>query len=186
MFYRDEKAAATDRIDRWMTHPVWGVPIFLCIMACVFFLTFTVGDLLKGGFEAALAVLSHAVAGFLTSVGAAGWLNSLIVDGILARCGRDPDLFAEYFYPFPGAGVSGGQRLYGQSGLCHGRHHGKSGAVGKGISAHGAGLWLYRAGHYGNPGAGDGEGQAENHAGDTVYVLLGQTADLCLIFGYLF
>ena len=87
MFYRDEKAAATDRIDRWMTHPVWGVPIFLCIMACVFFLTFTVGDLLKGGFEAALAVLSHAVAGFLTSVGAAGWLNSLIVDGILAGVG---------------------------------------------------------------------------------------------------
>ena len=87
LFYRDEKAASTDRIDRWMTHPVWGVPIFLCIMACVFFLTFTVGDLLKGGFEAALAVFSNAVAVFLTSVGAAGWLNSLVVDGIIAGVG---------------------------------------------------------------------------------------------------
>ena len=87
LFYRDEKAASTDRIDRWMTHPVWGVPIFLCIMACVFFLTFTVGDLLKGGFEAALAVFSGAVSSFLVSVGAADWLNSLVVDGIIAGVG---------------------------------------------------------------------------------------------------
>lgn len=56
LFYKDRKAASTDRIDKIMTHPVWGVPVFLCIMALVFFLTFFVGDFLKGGLEYALAV----------------------------------------------------------------------------------------------------------------------------------
>lgn len=48
MMGREEKSASTDRIDSWLTHPVFGVPIFLGIMALVFFLTFTVGDFLKG------------------------------------------------------------------------------------------------------------------------------------------
>ena len=55
MMGREEKSASTDRIDSWLTHPVFGVPIFLGIMALVFFLTFTVGDFLKGYFETAFA-----------------------------------------------------------------------------------------------------------------------------------
>ena len=51
----------TDRIDGFLTHPVWGIPIFLGIMALVFFLTFTVGDFLKGYFEAGLDSGSQAL-----------------------------------------------------------------------------------------------------------------------------
>ena len=50
LFNKDKKMAFTDRIDEYLTHRVWGVPIFLGIMALVFFLTFTVGDFLKGLF----------------------------------------------------------------------------------------------------------------------------------------
>ncbi len=87
LFYKDKKAASTDRIDRLLTHPVWGVPVFLCIMACVFFLTFAVGDFLKGGLEYGLSVFSEAVRSGLTSVHTADWMISLVVDGIIAGVG---------------------------------------------------------------------------------------------------
>ena len=43
---KEEKAATTDKADRILTHRIWGIPVFLGIMALVFFLTFTVGDFL--------------------------------------------------------------------------------------------------------------------------------------------
>ena len=87
LFYKSEKAASTDKIDEVLTHRVWGVPIFLGIMALVFFLTFFIGDALKGVFEVALAMFSDAVNHLLVSISAADWLVSLIVDGIIAGVG---------------------------------------------------------------------------------------------------
>ncbi len=87
LFYKNKKAASTDKIDRLLTHPVWGIPVFLLIMCLVFFLTFTVGDALKGVFEAGLDVVSDAAAGVLEGAGVASWLKSLIVDGIIAGVG---------------------------------------------------------------------------------------------------
>lgn len=87
LFYRTKKTDRTDRVDRLLTHPVWGVPVFLCIMAFVFFLTFTIGDWLKGYFETFVDFFSGQVSDFLTHIGAAGWLISLIVDGIIAGVG---------------------------------------------------------------------------------------------------
>lgn len=82
-----KKAQLTDKADRWLTHPVFGLPIFLGIMALVFFLTFTVGDALKGVFEFGLDQVSQATLHGLTHTGAADWLTSLIVDGIIAGVG---------------------------------------------------------------------------------------------------
>lgn len=87
LFHKNKKAASTDKIDRVLTHPVWGIPMFLFIMCMVFFLTFTVGDALKGVFEQALAWISEETAALLTGVGVQGWLESLIVDGIIAGVG---------------------------------------------------------------------------------------------------
>lgn len=87
LFNKASKEASTDRIDKYLTHPVWGIPFFLGIMAFVFFLTFTVGDFLKGYFEAGLEWFSGAALSLLTAVGAADWLTSLIVDGIIAGVG---------------------------------------------------------------------------------------------------
>lgn len=87
LFYRKKRKDSTDRADRILTHPIWGVPVFLCIMAFVFFLTFTIGDWLKGYFEAFLEVFSGSVNSLLEQIHTAYWLQSLIVDGIIAGVG---------------------------------------------------------------------------------------------------
>lgn len=87
MFYRKKKKDSTERIDRILTHSIWGVPVFLGIMAVVFFLTFTIGDWLKGYFESFLELFSGGVSGVLSGIHTAPWLQSLIVDGIIAGVG---------------------------------------------------------------------------------------------------
>ena len=87
LFHKGKKAASTDKIDRLLTHSVWGIPIFLAVMCIVFFLTFTVGDALKGIFETGLAFVSEGVAAVLEGLGVAEWLKSLMVDGIIAGVG---------------------------------------------------------------------------------------------------
>lgn len=84
---KDDKAQVTDRIDKVLTHRVWGVPIFFGIMALVFLLTFTLGDAVKGVFEQALEAFSQGALRGLTSIGCSDWLVSLIVDGIISGVG---------------------------------------------------------------------------------------------------
>ena len=84
---KDKKSQTTDKIDAVLTHPVWGVPAFLIIMAFVFFLTFTVGDFLKGYFEIALEWISNGASDLLLSLGVNEWIRSLVVDGIIAGVG---------------------------------------------------------------------------------------------------
>lgn len=82
-----KKAEKTDKIDKVLTHRIWGIPIFLGIMAFVFFCTFAIGDALKGVFEQGLDWFSNVAFNFLQSVGAGDILTSLIVDGIIAGVG---------------------------------------------------------------------------------------------------
>lgn len=84
---KSKKEALTDKVDSLLTHRVLGLPIFLCIMALVFFLTFTVGDWLKGYFQVGLDVISSGVAYGLDFLHVAPLLTSLIVDGIIAGVG---------------------------------------------------------------------------------------------------
>lgn len=87
LFYRKSRNDRTEKIDAVLTHPVLGVPVFLCIMAFVFFCTFMIGDWLKGYFETAVLLFSEWITSLLTSMHAAVWLQSLIVDGIIAGVG---------------------------------------------------------------------------------------------------
>ncbi len=84
---KEEKSAFTDKVDKVLTHSVFGVPIFLAIMALVFFLTFTVGDWLKGFFENWLESFSVGVSDLLSAVNASSVLTSLVVDGVIAGVG---------------------------------------------------------------------------------------------------
>ena len=84
---KDKQDALTEKADRALTHRIWGIPIFLGIMAVVFFLTFTVGDWLKGYFEAGIESLSSLVVDALTALGVNEMLQSLVVDGVLAGVG---------------------------------------------------------------------------------------------------
>lgn len=87
IFHRDRKKASTDKIDVLLTHPIWGIPMFLLIMGFVFFLTFTVGDWLKGFFEISLERISAGTDGLLVSAGVTDGMKSLVVDGIIAGVG---------------------------------------------------------------------------------------------------
>ena len=84
---KEEKSAATDRIDAVLTHRFFGLPIFLLIMAAVFFLTFTVGDLLKGYFELGIEGIGRGADMLLRRVGAGAMMRSLVTDGIIAGVG---------------------------------------------------------------------------------------------------
>jgi ferrous iron transport protein B len=84
---RSVKSASTDRIDKILTNRFLGLPIFLLIMGLVFFLTFSVGDMIKGVFEGGLELFSGGVSNYLDSMNAGIVLSSLIVDGIIAGVG---------------------------------------------------------------------------------------------------
>ena len=84
---KDRQDALTQKVDRVLTHRVWSIPIFLAIMALVFFLTFTIGDWLKGYFEMGIESLSGAVNSGLIAAGVNDVLRSLLVDGIIAGVG---------------------------------------------------------------------------------------------------
>ena len=87
MIHKQRQDVFTDKLDRAFTHKVWGIPIFLGIMALVFFLTFYVGDAIKALFELGLGWLSDTAQSGLTSVGAHPILVSLLVDGIIGGVG---------------------------------------------------------------------------------------------------
>lgn len=84
---KSNKAAATDRVDQILTHRYLGLPIFLGIMAFIFFLTFQIGDFIKGFFESGLDSFSTGTSEVLAWIGAGDFLSSLIVEGIIAGVG---------------------------------------------------------------------------------------------------
>lgn len=84
---KSRKEASTDKIDRYLTSRWLGLPIFLGIMALVFFFTFMIGDWLKGYFEIGLEALSAAVSAGLASINTGEMMTSLVVDGIISGVG---------------------------------------------------------------------------------------------------
>ncbi len=87
LFNKSAKEAGTDRIDAILTHPVFGVPCFLIIMALVFLLTFTLGDWIKGFLEMFLDWLQQNVSILFDNMHVVFWLKGLVVDGIIAGVG---------------------------------------------------------------------------------------------------
>ena len=115
MFHKGNRESMTEKADRVLTHPIWGVPVFLGIMAFVFFLTFTVGDAIKGVFEQGLDWAFGAVRTGLDAIGASDWIISLVVDGIMSGVGGIltflPNIFILFFFCyFRSNGRGGGRR----------------------------------------------------------------------------
>lgn len=100
LVHRAEKAARTEKADRILVHPVWGLPIFLGIMALVFFLTFTVGDFLAGYFEQGIEWFSGFVGDTLAGWGVGELLVALITDGVIAGVGSILTLLPNIFILF--------------------------------------------------------------------------------------
>lgn len=84
---KDKEAQTTDKIDAVLTHNIWGIPIFLAIMAFIFFLTFTIGDMFKEYLVAGIDVLSQNLSIWLDSLAVNEVVSSLLIDGAIAGIG---------------------------------------------------------------------------------------------------
>ncbi len=87
LIHKQRQDQLTEKVDRVLTHRIWGIPAFLVIMAVVFFLTFTVGDWIKGYFELGVGWFSDSVAQGLAAIHTHEILSSLIVDGVIGGVG---------------------------------------------------------------------------------------------------
>lgn len=87
LLHKQRQDVLTEKADAILTSKIWGIPVFLGIMAVTFFLTFTVGDWLKGWLELAIDWLSGTVTGGLAAANASTVITSLVVDGIIAGVG---------------------------------------------------------------------------------------------------
>jgi len=76
------------KLDKIFTGRFTAIPIFILIMAAVFFLTFNViGAFLQGLLQEGIEALTALVANAMQSAGVADWLLSLVVDGIFGGVG---------------------------------------------------------------------------------------------------
>ncbi|NLC17327.1 MAG: ferrous iron transport protein B [Clostridiales bacterium] len=93
-----KEATKTEKIDKVLTHKVWGLPIFFCIMFLIFFLVFgkfkiagvTVmmpGALAAYGIEWVVGEIGKLLARFLSFVNASDWAIALVIDGIYGGVG---------------------------------------------------------------------------------------------------
>ena len=78
----------SDRIDRIVTHRFWAYPIFIAVMAALYYIAISLGintqDMVDGWFGDGLIPL---VQGWMEGLGASGWLTGLVTDGIIGGVG---------------------------------------------------------------------------------------------------
>ncbi len=73
----------TDQIDRWLLHPLFGMPIFLFIMYLVFAISVTIGNAFLDFFDlGAQALFVDGPTVLLQAVNAPNWLIAFIAQGI--------------------------------------------------------------------------------------------------------
>ncbi len=76
------------KIDRLLTHKIWAIPIFLGIMAFIFWLTFGIlGSTLSNLMGNFIQYVTNLVDAGLTALGISFWLHSLIIDGVFVGIG---------------------------------------------------------------------------------------------------
>ena len=83
---RTGQITLTERLDRYATHPLWGVLILAAILGVVFWLTFAVGTPLQNALDVyVIGGLAEIASGLLA--GLPSWVSGLVVDGIIAGAG---------------------------------------------------------------------------------------------------
>lgn len=78
-----EKIRATDLIDAFVTHKLWGFPIFFLIMGIMFYCTFNLGAYPQEWIEGAVEWIASLVEQWMPK----GVLKDLLVDGVIGGVG---------------------------------------------------------------------------------------------------
>ena len=80
---RQEEVTATSVIDTFVTHKLWGFPIFFALMGLMFWCTFRLGAYPQGWIDALVGWIGEAVDALLP----AGPLRDLLVEGVIGGVG---------------------------------------------------------------------------------------------------
>jgi ferrous iron transport protein B len=87
-FCTTKEQRRTVKIDRWLTHKFFAIPLFLTIMSLVFFLSFGfIGSTISSGFEILIDQVITLTNQVLTKLAINPTIHSLIVDGALTGIG---------------------------------------------------------------------------------------------------
>ena len=99
------KLTTSDKIDKIVSNRILALPIFAAIMFVVYYIAVSsLGGIVTDWTNDTLVAewIQPAVGGFLKNVGAADWLNSLVVDGIIgglgAPIGFAPQMAIVFFF----------------------------------------------------------------------------------------
>lgn len=76
----------TERLDRWATHPLWGLGLLAAMLGIVYWLTFTVGAPLQGWLAQYIVGGLSRIASHWLANGPA-WLQGLVVNGVIGGAG---------------------------------------------------------------------------------------------------
>ncbi len=102
---RKDNLSASDKIDRIVTNRILALPIFVVVMTLVYYISVsTLGTVVTDWTNDTLfgEWIQPAVQGFLENVGAAEWVVSLVVDGIIgglaAPIGFAPQMAIVFFF----------------------------------------------------------------------------------------
>ncbi|HRY98860.1 MAG TPA: ferrous iron transport protein B [Bacteroidales bacterium] len=93
-----QRRRKTDIIDTFITHKLWGIPVFLFFMWMTFFVTFRLGSIpiewIEAGVDWVSAVLEARMSG--------GWLKDLLIQGVIGGVGGViifmPNILLLYFF----------------------------------------------------------------------------------------
>ena len=80
---RNRQQSLSDKIDAFVTHRIWGYPIFLAVMWLMFYCTFALGAYPQEWIELAVQWLGGTIEGLMPD----GTLKDLLVDGIIGGVG---------------------------------------------------------------------------------------------------
>ena len=98
------QVTVTDRVDRYATHPVWGLLILLCALGILFFFTYALGSPLQAWLELNV-VQAGAVWVSTLLAGGPDWLAGLLSQGVIAGVGTVLTLLPILVIFFIGLGV---------------------------------------------------------------------------------
>ncbi len=181
-----DQQTTTDKIDRILTHRILGIPIFLVAMWVVFKLTADVSapylewvDMVING------PLTRWIVSILGWVGLEGsWIDSLLVDGIIAGVGGGFCSGADD--TLPGAGNIGGLWLYGARSFRDGPADAQPRFTWEELSANAGRFRLQCAGNLCYPYPGERKRPHPDRVIDSIHELWSSLAGVCPFFCHLF
>ncbi len=77
----------TQKADNILTHRLWGIPIFVCVITLVYFISIRLGSFLGGYISYFFNVLGRNTSNSLSKIGVSEWVVSLTCDAVLNGVG---------------------------------------------------------------------------------------------------